>query len=348
MENIFGRKIKSARLIKGLGQEELAQTIGITKQMVSKYEKGLSMPSSAHLFQLADALQVNVDFFFSAPQLELGTVNFRKKSAFGIRKQESLKEKLQAEIADYIEIEDLLQVSYSGIVEACSVEVRSIAEVEQAVVDIRHQWDIGLDPIHNIIQLLEDHEIKVIEIDETADAFDGLACLVNDNIPVIVVNKNFPVERKRFTLAHELGHLLLKIPDSEQSNIEKYCNRFAGAFLFQQSAIIKEFGVQRSPISLAELIEVQKKYGMSIQGIMYRLKDIGIISEARHAGFYRKINANPSLKQEVDLERFASPEYSHRFEQLVYRAMSQDLISASKAAVLLKLPLEQVLESAVL
>lgn len=348
MDNIFGNKIKSARLMKGLQQEELAHAIGVSKQMVSKYEKGISMPSSSHLFQLADAIGVNVDFFFSEPKVDLGAVNFRKKSSFGIRKQESLRERIKAEIADYIEIEDLLQVNYSGVLASSLVEVQHFGDVENAAVTIRHQWDIGLDPIHNLIQLLEDYEIKVIEIDEATDAFDGLACTVNDNIPVIVVNRNFPVERKRFTLAHELGHLLLKMPSSDNDTVEKFCNRFAGAFLLPQSAIIKEFGKQRSPISVTELIEVQKKYGISIKGIMYRLKDVGIISETRHAGFYRKLNANPSLKKEVDQERFVTPEYSHRFQQLVYRALSQDLISASRAAAFLKLPLEQVLESAVL
>jgi Zn-dependent peptidase ImmA (M78 family) len=56
--------------------------------------------------------------------------------------------------------------------------------------------------------MLEDNFIKVVEVDKPLD-FDGLSAFVDNKIPVIAVNKNFPIERKRFTLLHELGHLLL-------------------------------------------------------------------------------------------------------------------------------------------
>jgi Zn-dependent peptidase ImmA (M78 family)/DNA-binding XRE family transcriptional regulator len=348
MENIIGNKIKSARIIGGLSQEDVAVALGISKQMISKYEKGLSLPTSTNLLELAKALKVNIDFFFSAPALDLGQVNFRKKSTFSVKKQQSLTEQIKASIGNYIEIEDILQINYSDVLEKSALQVSALEDVEEAAIRLREAWNIGIDPIHNLIQLLEDHEIKVLEIDEATDAFDGLACKVNGNIPVIVVNKNFPLERKRFTLAHELGHLLLRLSPYEEVRIEKYCNRFAGAFLFPAGIVAKEFGTKRAPISLPELIEVQKKYGMSIRAIMYRLKDSGIITESRHEQFYKKINANQQLKKEVDRERCSTPEYSHRFEQLVYRALSQELISGSKAASYLNLSLTEVLQSTAL
>src|SRR5690606_34194179 len=190
-----------------------------------------------------------------------------------------------------------------------------------------------------------DNEIKVIEIDEPQNNFDGLATIINEKYPVIVVNRNFSVERKRFTLLHELGHLLLDLPKCDTKFEEQICNRFASEFLLPKSMVLKEFGEGRETISFKELIEVQRKYGISIRAIIYKLKDCNILSENRVTEFYKKLNFDSRLKHEVDAERFQTPEISNRYEQLVYRALSQELISSSKAASLLKININEVLEN---
>ena len=112
--------------------------------------------------------------------------------------------------------------------------------------------------------------------------------------------------------------------------------------------VLREFGLVRDKISLTELIEVQKKYGISISAIIYRLVDSNIFSENRQVEFYKKINCNPSLKREVNMERFQTPERSNRFEQLVYRALSQEIISISKASSLLNQSISSLKESSLI
>ena len=186
-----------------------------------------------------------------------------------------------------------------------------------------------------INQLLDDKEIKIIEIAVADNLFDGLPTINDDKYAVIVINENFPIERKRFTLLHELGHLILDIPDCDFKEEENYCNLFAAEFLFPLSNVFKEFGKNRRSVAIQELIEALMKYGMSIQAIMYRLLNADIISKNQLSNFYRQINFNKELKKVIDKERFETPEFSHRYKQLVYRAYSQELISASKAASLL-------------
>jgi Zn-dependent peptidase ImmA (M78 family) len=226
--------------------------------------------------------------------------------------------------------------------------VNSVDDIERVVLKLRSEWEIGLDPIHNIIQLLEDKEIKVIELFDVDDNFDGLATFVNKKFPVIIINGKFSVERKRFTLLHELGHLLLNLPECNIKDQENYCNKFAAEFLFAKKLVTKEFGVRRDLVSLNELIEVQKKYGLSIQAIVHRLVDAEIFSDNKKVEFYKKINFNPSLKREVNLERFQTQECSNRFEQLVYRALSQDIVSTSKASSLLNKDINWVIENSIL
>lgn len=348
MKEIVSQKLKNARALKGFSQQELANMIGVSKQMISKYEKGESLPTSTTLLKLKKHLNVPMSYFFKSSKIELGVLNFRKKSSFSNKKQELLAQLIKLKLENYLEIEDLLQINYSFKNSIENESVNSIEDIEKLVLSLRKEWEIGLDPIHNIIQLLEDNEIKVVELYDVEDTFDGLATFVNDKFLVIVVNGNFPVERKRFTLLHELGHLLLNLPECDLKTEENYCNKFASEFLFPKRLVVKEFGVKREIISLNELIQVQKKYGMSIQAIVYRLVDAGVFSENKKTEFYKKINFNSSLKREVNLTRFQTPEKSNRFEQLVYRALSQEIISISKASSLLNQDINSLIENSLL
>lgn len=348
MKEIISQQVKSARALKGFSQQELADKIGVSKQMISKYEKGESIPVSANFLKLSKALNVKMDYFFKSSKIELGVLNFRKKSNFSNKKKESLEQLIKIKLENYLEIEDLLQIDYSFNNLIKNEKVESIDDIEKVVLQLRNEWEIGLDPLHNIIQLLEDKEIKVVELYDVDDTFDGLATFVNDKFPVVVVNGNFPVERKRFTLLHELGHLLLNLPECNIKEEESFCNKFAAEFLFPINSVVKEFGVKRDSISLNELIEVQKKYGISIQAIIYRLVDAGVYTENQKVNFYKKINFNPILKREVNLERFQTPEVSKRYEQLVYRALSQEIISISKASSFLNQDINSLIENSLL
>jgi Zn-dependent peptidase ImmA (M78 family) len=348
MKDIVSQKIKHARVLKGFSQQELADRIGVSKQMISKYEKGESVPTSTNLLKLGKSLQVKMDYFFMPSKIEFGVLNFRKKSSFSAKKQDSLEQLIKLKLENYLDIESLLHIDSSFNNSIGKKKVDSIEEIEQLVLALRNEWEIGLDPVHNIIQLLEDQEIKVVELFDVDDSFDGLATLVNHQFPVIVVNGNFPVERKRFTLLHELGHLLLNLSNMSVKEEEFYCNLFASEFLFPKKLVIKEFGYKRDLILLNEFIEVQKKYGISIPAIVYRLADASIFSEKRKTDFYKKINANSKLKSEVNLSRFETPEKSNRFEQLVYRALSQEIISISKASSLLNQNVNALMENTLL
>lgn len=345
MESIIAYRVKNARKLRCLSQQEVADEIGVSKQMISKYEKGLSTPDSTKLIKLSKLFNLKIDYFFKSYKIELGEINFRKKSRFSKRKQESLKELIKIKLENYLWLEEILSIDYSFENIIQNDKINSLNDIEKTVLKLRKHWDIGMDPIHNIVQLLEDNEIKVIELEDADEKFDGLACFVNNKYPIIVVNKKFPVERKRFTLLHELGHLLLNLPDCETSVEEKYCNKFAAEFLFPKKIVIEEFGGKRNHITLPEFIATQKKYGISIQAIVYRLVDAKIFSHDKQKQFYQKLNFNPSLKKEINNSRFETPEFSNRYERLVYRALSEENISISKASSLLNASLESVREN---
>ena len=343
MKEIFAKRLKNARIMKGLSMEKLAEKAGVSKQMISKYEKALSVPDSSVLIRLARNLNQKADYFFTPFKIELGPIEFRKKSTLGKKKQESIKEKIQLMMEHYLELEDLLAINSEFQNPLAQTGIKNQDEVEEAAEILREQWNLGQDPIYSIISLLEEHEIKVIEINELLSDFDGLSAFVGDKYPVIVVNQNMPVERKRFTLLHELAHLLLNIPEEHSGqDREKLCHRFAGAVLLPREVVIDQFGKNRYHVTLNELFSVQRHFGISVTAIIYRLYYNGVIGQEMQRRFFIQNNKNEHLKELVNQERYQGDESTDRYEKLVYRALAQEQISVSKAAALLDCSVEHI------
>ncbi len=342
MEAIIGQRIHNSRVHKGFSMQEVADNIGVSKQMINKYEQGKSMPSSEKLIALSKLFQQKVDYFFRKPEVAIGEISFRKKSKFGAKRISALKEEIRIQIENYLFIETICDVHYVFENPLQSSPTSNENEVKEAVKQLRTYWNIGQDAIHNIIDLLEDHHIKVLEVDDETGHFDGLATIIDSKYPIIVIAKAMPIERKRFTLLHELGHLLLPLESFEEKHQEKLCNIFASEMLLSEENIITEFGSNRSRISLEELKNIQEKYGISISAIVYKLGQTKIMSQDRIKRFYQRLNFELGLKEEVELSRYDGLEHSSRYENLVYRAASEELISLSKASSLLKISLDKL------
>lgn len=342
METVVASRIRNSRIQKGFSMQEVAEKIGVSKQMINKYEKGDSMPSSDKLIAFSKLFGQKVDYFFRKPEVQIGEINFRKKSKFSNKRINSLKEEIRVQIENYLYIENIcnLNSTFVNPLSECAINLE-IDAIEAANL-LRKAWNIGDDPIHNMIQLLEDNEIKVIEVADETSLFDGLATVVDGKYYVIVVNKSMPIERKRFTILHELGHLLLNIDHHDEKGQERFCNVFASEMLFAGRNVVIEFGEKRNSISFNELKNIQEKYGISVSAIVYKLGELKILSNEKVSGFYKRLNYDPSLKQEVEMSRFEGDESSNRYENLVSRAVSEEFISLSKASSLLQLSLDEL------
>ena len=292
MKEIFAKRLKSARLLSAMSMDKLVDAMGgiVSKNAIAKYERGEMMPNSSVLIELAKALSVKPDYFFRPFAVEIGNVEFRKKSKLGAKKVTAIKQQVTDQIERYLEIEDLLQINTPFVNPIQDIEINEPQDVEQAVNVLLKKWHLGFNALPNVIELLEDKDVKVIELDADL-AFDGLsgwAFQGEKRVPLIVVNRNYTIERKRFTALHELGHLLLSfnqdldpaLPAGRHKQIEKLCHCFAGAMLIPYETFVAELGEQRSTISIHELISIKETYGISIQAIMARAYGLGIITKS--------------------------------------------------------------------
>jgi Zn-dependent peptidase ImmA (M78 family)/DNA-binding XRE family transcriptional regulator len=340
MKDIFSKRLKSARTRAALSQDQLVEKIGgiVSKNAISKYEKGEMMADSSVLLALAKALNVKADYFFRPSTVEIENVEFRKKRKLQVKNINAIKQKVSDFVERYLEVEQFLNIESAFENPVADLEITSKKDVEKAANKVRTAWKLGFNAISNVIDVLEDKEIKVVEI-EAPDEFDGFSGWADKKIPLIVINKGYTVERKRLTAFHELGHLLLNLPDSlSNREKERFCFQFAGAMLIPQTTFLQETGKHRSHFSRPELIAIKETYGISVQAIMARAKDLDVINESQFITFRKWISRNLS---EEGLGTFRGLEQPFRFKQLIYRAAAEEIISLSKAANLSNLKLAQ-------
>lgn len=288
---MIGRKLKVARSASGLSLRALADAMGgiVSAQAIGKYERNEDMPSSRVLIALAKALHVSEEYLLSEDELSLEGVDFRKKVGTSSKEEAALEARAVHLLERYLAVEDLLQMRSVEWEQPRSAPhpVADVRDAEDAARSVREDWGLGNDPIPQLAELLEERGIKVLSLD--LDSVDGLAAKVRrkerDAARVIVIKRSTWSERKRFNLAHELGHMV--IAPSGGVDEEKAAHRFAGAFLMPADVLRAEIGAHRSSISIGELVALKKRFGVSIQALAYRCKDLGIISQPHVPGCSR-------------------------------------------------------------
>jgi len=168
-------------------------------------------------------------------------------------------------------------------------KVNCIDDVENAAKSLRKRWGLGVVPLESVIELVEDKGGIVILSSSAEGEFDGLCGWANELYPVIVSSGAVSADRRRFSGAHELGHLLLETSGFSDKEQEMMANRFAAAFIVPSEAAILELGRQRRNLSLDELALLKAKYGLSIQAWIYRALDLGIIARSQFTALFRRL-----------------------------------------------------------
>jgi Zn-dependent peptidase ImmA (M78 family) len=318
----------------------------VTAQALSKYEHDMMMPSSGVLRALAGALGVSVSYLLSPEDLALDEVEFRRH-ALSAKDAARVEAAVIDRLHRYLTVEDVLAASSATWVppDGAPYAVNDLADAEMAAARVRAHWQLGLDPLPHVAEFLEEKGIKVLAL-PMPESVHGLCAKVTwrsrERVPVVVVNDHPHIsgERERFTLCHELGHLLLECGDD--IDVEKASHRFAGAFLVPAEVLWREVGRKRTTLSVPELEHLKRLFGVSMYMITMRCREVGIIAEHVAIGLFRQFKAW-GWKAPPHYEPHALPvQRSERFPRLCFRALSEGLISTSKAAELLDMSLADV------
>lgn len=332
---MLGQRIKQFRLASSMSLDELVAATGgiVSKVALSKYERGIIKPSNRVLNSLAKVFNVKIIHLVNPPDIRVEFIAYRKGSTLSKKEQVNVESLVTSKLEDMIKIQDLLFHNSKPNLPLKHFHIKSLPDVETASVELRKKWKLGLDPISNLTQSLENNFIHTIAI-ESDKPFDGISALAysqNQLKAAAVVSKsNIPGERQRLNLAHELGRIVLNIsPDVDE---EKAAFRFGSAFLAPADTIYKIVGRKRDHFQIKELYLLKKIFGISIQSLLFRLKDLDIISSSSFSMWFRIINKN---KWKKDEPMPMKEEKSQWFERNVLHAFSEGLISSDEAARLL-------------
>lgn len=338
---MLSNRIHRARVLKRMTLQEMADAMGLSKQALSKFETGKDTPNSTRLIQMSKLLGVKPEYFFRPYSVELGNVEFRKQSTLPAKDRDAIIEQTRDSLERYIILESFFEGEGlpRRFADKGRYEVGSLDDAEKAAELLRRHWRIGFDAIENLTELLEDQGLKVIALD-TPEKFDGLCAEVGPHT-VVILNGNRPGDRQRFTAAHELGHLVMRVAPGIDE--EKACHRFAGAFLFPAECVKREFGQRRAKLHIYELRSLKEKYRVSMQVVMRRAFEQGVLSEAGYKSMNFLFSKCGYRKQEPGAQ--LPSEHPERFSRLAYRALAEGMVSPSKAAELLHVPLHKVVST---
>lgn len=331
----FSERLKAARKMNGFSLQDLSDAINnkLNKQALNRLETGEVKPDSNILGILCSVLHVTPDYFFRESSVALDEVRFRKLKKLPVKEQEKVVTQTVEFLERYLELEDLLGIDNKIKFLPKWVKIMNVSDAEKAADRLREEWKLGEDPIHNVIEILEENNIKVF-LPDVDKSFSGMSTIINDAIAVIVLNnsKEIPVARKRFTAFHELAHLYLDLSFFDEKESEKMCDIFANAMLLPANKLKEYLGNKRTKIITKELQMIGGQFGITMSAIMYRAFNLDIISASYHKFFMIKYNQYKTKEKEFEV--YTGNEKSERFLQLLIKAVAEEIISTTKAAAL--------------
>lgn len=342
---MFGERLKLARKKSGLSLRALSEAINgdVSAQAIGKYERGEMMPGSRVLMKLARSLQVDPEYLLSDRVAALEGMEFRKKSGTSARDRAAVEAEVIDHLERYLAIETVLEQSSEDwrLPKLRRRFLGSVEEADELAEELRQAWKLGIDAIPDMTELLEEQGIKVLLI-SLPDGVSGMTCFVQQSddrgkLSVIVVNSRHSLERRRLTLAHELGHHI--IDEESPVDHERAANSFAGAFLVPKPHLLKEVGEHRNALGYQELVLLKKQYRVSAAALLVRLKHVGVINQQTLAYAFQTFARGWRFKEPDPIEpedQRGQYERPKRFERLCYRALAERYISPSKAKELLK------------
>lgn len=334
-----GERIRTSRQLFGLSQTELAEATGFSQAMISAVEAGTRPCSDELVGAVVTATGIPARFFdVAAMDLPPGTLRYRKLAS--------------ARVSDTKRVQALLGEAYRVTVDMFS-EARLMPprlfqldqgptltadEIEAAAAQVRGALGIGADgPIAHVTRRCEKAGVAVVPLNlPNADAEEsetvghfGASCWPSaGEAAVIGVFPGGAGDRQRFTVAHELGHLVLHGRRRIVDDPEGEANRFAGALLMPAHRMEEALGV--GAVNLRDLAQMKARWGISIQALIMRGAHLGLIDESRKVSLYKQLSARgwrksepvpvgreePALMWELLRKRFGDNPYQRAADEL--------------------------------
>lgn len=316
------RRLTLARHSVGWTKTRLASEVGITPRRLADYENRGDVPPPETLHLLASVLKAKEDFFFGGDPPSPANPSFRSLRSMSAR----VRDMALAAASMTIEVSN-------WIVHRFHLEPVSLpsdlagAEPSLAADVIRQQWAIGLQPAPNLVHLAELMGVRVFALSVQARALDAFS-FWDDDTPYIFVNARGTAERRRWDLAHELGHLLLH---AGSHHVPSDRGREDEADAFASSLLLPEEGLRRNPIRVRRLDEIRTfkvHWKVSALALIRRLHRLGYLTDWEYRNLAIEASKANLRRVEDDIPAETSPVLSSVLTELRRRGLGPRYIAA--------------------
>lgn len=276
MKELNHRLLTLARESRGLTQSQLALNVkSLNQGNLSKMEQGILNIPVDILNEIAHILNYPKSFFYkSLPKIPVHSFYYRKRL--------TIPKKISMIVDAKI---DLVRMIVSELLKSVDIPEYTIPEIDvtekgtplDAARFIRTVLNINKGPINEPVSILERNGVIVVFLKIETEKFDGITVFTDDERPIIIINENMPNDRKRFTIGHELGHLVMHLPFRmfrEPENLELEANKFSAEYN------MPEIECRNDLLNLKynNLASIKEYWNLSKAAIIYRAKDIGTIN----------------------------------------------------------------------
>ena len=313
---IIPERLLEARKAIAITQTELAEKVGVSRQLISAFEQGVKQPGNISMHKIASVLDQPIGYFISSnAEFEFGPLSARTYRAFGPtthrrNDQCDVVARWCTRIAAYLSKK--INFPEPVIPDLDDMNIKGMEDIDDIADSVRTEWGLGLGPIGNLTKLLESKGIFIVSVPINTAKVNAFSFWAG-GIPFIILGSddNTTCVRRRFDLAHELGHLVLHrgVGDEELKdkktldNIEREANRFAGAFLLPQRSYPNEIFSSK----LETFVDLKARWKVAIAAQVYRCSDLKIFTSEQTLNLrkqisYRKWRTKEPLDDVLELE----------------------------------------------
>lgn len=293
-----GSRLREGRIYRGLTITDLAAELGVSKQMISKYENDKAVPNLDALLTLTRILKFPKEYFYeTSVEVKTGSTYFRSLLSTGKKEREMHYDRvkyltiIRALLEEYVDFPELDVPDFSD---------QDTERVEEIAEKVREAWSLEDKPIKDIIYLLETKGFVISSLmlgKKSIDAF-GSQHVVNGKqyYSIVLGNDKKSFYRRQFDVAHELGHKVLHDPylniddlsKEEFKQIEQEANDFAAAFLLPKESFLRDVSIHPNDLMYYKLLK--KKWSVSIGAMVMRAYKLGAINEGTYQYMQRSIS----------------------------------------------------------
>lgn len=286
-----GELLRVIRQYRDFNQRELGELVAISPASISLYENNRRTPDEEVVSALCDELGVTPAYFTGTyRELDESECNFRCNRAASVRAQRRFASRVSLLSSWVQHIQQFVRLPSFDVPEC---PVKSPEEIEEAADYCREYWNLGFGPIRRVLRVLENAGVIVTQIKDESVQIDAFSWFGSGPAIVALSTARGSGSRATFSPMHELGHGALHRGDTGKTETQKEseANRFAGAFLLPRASFPRDFW-SGGGASLGHLIDLKKRWGVSIAAITYRAHQLDLINTAQ----YRRLMQNISRR----------------------------------------------------